>query len=213
MLAGPRLVVAPCPRSVAGTLNISSSGRPSSSRCQETVYETQQVSCVRNVCETVMQPRTITTHADGHRAVRPRGALHGPEAVLPDGLRASALHGPAAGLRGRSGRRARTPSAGRSARRTREPDVHGLPAGPRDDVQDLRLQRLHAGPRGRRTRSAATRSAGRCRRPRSRRSPTRSAGRCRRRATRTAPTRSASRCRRPATGRSPTRCRCRSSRR
>src|SRR3954452_25365047 len=26
----------------------------------ETVYETQQVSCVRDVCETVMQPRTVT---------------------------------------------------------------------------------------------------------------------------------------------------------
>src|SRR3954452_6538198 len=28
---------------------------------QETVYESKQVCCVRDVCETVMQPRTITT--------------------------------------------------------------------------------------------------------------------------------------------------------
>src|SRR3954470_17400303 len=27
----------------------------------ENVYETQQVSCVRDVCETVMQPRTVTS--------------------------------------------------------------------------------------------------------------------------------------------------------
>ena len=28
---------------------------------QETVYETQQLPCVREVCETVMQPRCVTT--------------------------------------------------------------------------------------------------------------------------------------------------------
>ena len=214
MLAVPRLVVAPCPRSVVGTSNISSSGRPASRTSSETVYETQQVTCVRDVCETVMQPQDDHDDPDGRRAVRPRRPLHRPAPVLPDGHARVPLHGPAAGL----------------ADDLEDVHVHGLPAGPRDAHGDPDVHGLPAGPRDRPEDRACTTSA----------TPVREvtlqgvllhglpagAGDLRqdgpvhrlpagpaRPATRPARTPSAGRCRRPATGRSPTRCRCRCSRR
>ena len=89
----------PVPQECGGHVRVStpaSDGAPE--RVQETVYETQQVPCVRDVCETVMQPRTITDDADGRRAARPRrGPTRSSGRCYRTVMREVPLHGPAAG--------------------------------------------------------------------------------------------------------------------
>ena len=150
MLARPRHVVAPCPRSAAGTSNISSSDRRSSRPVQETVYETQQVTCVRDVCETVMQPQDRHHDADGRRAGRAaRSPTRSSGPCYRTVMRRVPLHRPAAGARGRSGRTAAY-TVCRPVRETHmETRSYTVCRPVRETyVEDVRLQRLHAGPRG-----------------------------------------------------------------
>ncbi len=177
---------------------------------QETVYETQQVPCVRTSarrsCSRGPSRRCVTSSSStsGKRPTRCSGPCYRTvnrevHYTVQRPVTRTDLEG-----------RARTRSAGRSARRTTRPSLHGLPAGPRDHDQDVRLQRLPAGPRDVVQGRAPTRSAGRQETV----IKTVNETVCRPGAgdllQDVSATRSAGRSRRSATGRSRTPCRCRS---
>ena len=167
MLAVPRHVVVPCPRSVAGTLNISSSGRP----CLQTgdgdglrdaagqlrpqrLRDGDAAEDDHHACETVdraVRPRASPTRSSS----RATGRCTGDSAYT--------VQRPVT----RTVWKECTYTVCRPVRETHMENRSYTVCRPvrETTLQDVRLQRLHAGPRGHRTRIAATRSAGRCRRP------------------------------------------------
>ena len=149
---GASLRICPVPQECGGHVQYQLQRQTVLRNVQETVYETQQVPCVRTVCETVMQPRTITDDAECGRAARPRRGVHGQAARVSHGDREVhyTVQRPVT----------RTDLEGRG--------VHGLPAGARDALTRPSPTRSTVRSARRRSRPASTTSAARSARPRSR---------------------------------------------
>src|SRR5271165_1743047 len=71
---GASLRICPVPQDCCGHVQYQLQRQTVLRNVQETVYETQQIQCVRTVCETVMQPRSSTCAMRSTRSIVPSTA-------------------------------------------------------------------------------------------------------------------------------------------